>query len=467
MNLISKKFRSCNIKKKHSIIILMRKKLRIISTKYLFIPSISLFCIFFVLLGLLLFKIRIVGSRLIGASKDYIYYSDTAREFQFGSDELTRYARLFVSTGNQEYLDNYFYEDRVSRHRDHALEMLSNNQEYEFSYAQLLEAHTLSLNLMNTEFHAMALRIACSDVNISLDAYPEIAACQFTPEEKSMNDEQLKSKACAIMISEDYFNAKSAIYSAVNNSIYDILARSQWQFQKLSNRVRIIVKITIGCIAIMGILMFFVFIALGKFLIRPLTQCTNQVGKGEQIQLDRGFAEIKYLEQEYNTLMEHKELLENTLRRLSQTDALTGIPNRLGFEKYINSISTSIKDTSFTIISFDINGLKKTNDTYGHIEGDKLIRHAAECIKNTFANENQDNCFRTGGDEFIACLTGKEENEIKQLISSFIETQSQYDVVIAAGYAWSPTLKNLSTKELFNKADKMMYEVKQKMKAES
>ena len=51
------------------------------------------------------------------------------------------------------------------------------------------------------------------------------------------------------------------------------------------------------------------------------------------------------------------------------------------------------------IISFDLNDLKKTNDLYGHLEGDRLLNDFAELLKDCFGKSST--VARMGGDEFI------------------------------------------------------------------
>ena len=442
----------------------MGKAHKRISTNYLFVPTMSLFFIFFTGLSFLLIQIRLVGKKLIQSSNEYIYYSDAAREFQFGSDELTKYARLFVSTGNRKYLDDYYYEDKHSRHRDNALEMLRDNQDYEFSYIQLVKAHTLSLNLMMIEIRAMAMRAACSDINYSLEEYPELFSHALYYKEMNLSDLELQNTARDILMNEEYFAAKDAIYDAVNNSISDILARSRWYFLRYTERSKLIVKYESICVTIILILFLTAFITISRFLISPLVHCTKEVKAEKPITIHAGFAEIKYLQKAYNDLLEHRVILENTLRRTSQTDALTGLPNRLAFQNYMSQMCNRDSDISFAILSFDVNGLKTTNDNFGHIAGDTLIRNAAACIASIFADKQEENCFRTGGDEFVSCVLGKTEEDIKKMITKFYEVQKTYNTKIAAGYAFSPSVKIISPENLFQTADEMMYKVKAEMK---
>ncbi|MGN1097564.1 MAG: diguanylate cyclase, partial [Clostridia bacterium] len=74
-----------------------------------------------------------------------------------------------------------------------------------------------------------------------------------------------------------------------------------------------------------------------------------------------------------NDITRRKNLAK--LHELSHVDRLTGVGNREAYVDYINSLEG--KNTSVGIIFADINGLKKTNDAYGHKRGDRVISDAA------------------------------------------------------------------------------------------
>ena len=96
---------------------------------------------------------------------------------------------------------------------------------------------------------------------------------------------------------------------------------------------------------------------------------------------------------------------------MSQTDPLTGLSNRRGFEEDMSILlSDSLENKIISIVSIDMDGLKQINDEYGHAEGDLAL--------STFANTLLDSlrkteiCARFGGDEFIAVLVS-DSNERK------------------------------------------------------
>ncbi len=92
---------------------------------------------------------------------------------------------------------------------------------------------------------------------------------------------------------------------------------------------------------------------------------------------------------------------EDQLIYLSFHDKLTGLYNRAYFEEELKRLDTS-RQLPISIIMGDVNGLKLVNDVFGHHEGDKLLKRAAEIIKNSCRKE--DIVSRWGGDEFIILL---------------------------------------------------------------
>ena len=96
---------------------------------------------------------------------------------------------------------------------------------------------------------------------------------------------------------------------------------------------------------------------------------------------------------------ERMNLLENEVN----TDSLTALGNRYAFDRLLEEIERDPESFSNAVlVMLDLNGLKYTNDTYGHEAGDELITYAAKCISETVGSEAE--CFRIGGDEFTVVL---------------------------------------------------------------
>jgi len=104
-------------------------------------------------------------------------------------------------------------------------------------------------------------------------------------------------------------------------------------------------------------------------------------------------------------IQEQKEH-EEKLREMSHHDGLTQLFNRSYFEEELARIERG-RNYPVTIIMVDVDELKKTNDTLGHAEGDKLLQRTAEILRLAFRGE--DIVARIGGDEFAMILPSTNE----------------------------------------------------------
>lgn len=93
-----------------------------------------------------------------------------------------------------------------------------------------------------------------------------------------------------------------------------------------------------------------------------------------------------------------------SLERIAYTDDLTGLWNRRFIDTFLSTINirNSNIEIKMSLLLFDIDDLKKYNDTYGHRYGDELIIQISNAMRNSF--RAYDLVARIGGDEFIAVL---------------------------------------------------------------
>ncbi len=163
--------------------------------------------------------------------------------------------------------------------------------------------------------------------------------------------------------------------------------------------------------------------------------------------------------------------------KLAYMDGLTGIGNRTAFQEKMAELEKRKQEVGgIGIVVFDVNNLKKVNDTLGHIEGDQMIKKGAETISHAFAQEKGD-CYRIGGDEFaVFLLGGRIAERCEQAIGRLTEElcaynsgqKKGYDISIASGYAvYEDSCAGMALTELFEIADARMYENKKKMKNKS
>jgi len=166
----------------------------------------------------------------------------------------------------------------------------------------------------------------------------------------------------------------------------------------------------------------------------------------------------------YSMMLKYKKYLSDYNNKfLSERDVLTKLFNRFCYEKKLEELDASKKP--FILYLFDINGLKKLNDTKGHKAGDELIIGAATCIKKVFGPYGT--VYRIGGDEFVAILE-KEHPSCEELNELFDNTTAEYRSnlvkLLSVSYGCVRQLKeeNKSINEILNEADTKMYIYKRK-----
>lgn len=167
--------------------------------------------------------------------------------------------------------------------------------------------------------------------------------------------------------------------------------------------------------------------------------------------------------------MMQKGLYADLYKQMANTDPLTELFNRNALildEKDLNEL---IKNDKYVgIAMFDVNELKYVNDTFGHEQGDVLIKTAANLIKNSFGEYGK--CYRIGGDEFIAVITyDNVEKTYNEALKIFLEKikehnnddKNEHKIQIAYGFYSS---NSELVDEIWQKADSLMYEKKKQMK---
>ncbi|MCR5032111.1 MAG: GGDEF domain-containing protein [Lachnospiraceae bacterium] len=154
------------------------------------------------------------------------------------------------------------------------------------------------------------------------------------------------------------------------------------------------------------------------------------------------------------------------LTRVAFEDVLTRLPNRASLNRQVMSYENAKMD--YTIVSIDVNGLKHTNDTYGHAEGDKLLKGFAQALKNVIGRNGF--CCRTGGDEFLILIPeslAQAENDLLRL-SGMLEEMNEREKhpwKYEAAYGCALRGEADSFHEAYLLADQRMYEKKRKQKA--
>ncbi|MBR6158832.1 MAG: substrate-binding domain-containing protein [Lachnospiraceae bacterium] len=166
-------------------------------------------------------------------------------------------------------------------------------------------------------------------------------------------------------------------------------------------------------------------------------------------------------------------VLNKRLIELTETDVLTNVKNRAAYvtkEAELNSLIRSGARLEFGIGLFDINNLKKINDSLGHEAGDAYIVNCCSTMCKVFSRSP---VYRIGGDEFVVLLKDddyRDREELMKKIKLRMEEIAASDpdpeekVSIAGGIGIFDRKHDEKVADIFARADAAMYEDKQKMK---
>lgn len=99
------------------------------------------------------------------------------------------------------------------------------------------------------------------------------------------------------------------------------------------------------------------------------------------------------------------------MKRLAQTDALTGLPNRRAALECLASCIATARETGapLTVAFLDLDHFKRINDLHGHDCGDRVLRHVAHTLRGAF--RSGDHVARMGGEEFLVILPGADPDQ--------------------------------------------------------
>lgn len=109
----------------------------------------------------------------------------------------------------------------------------------------------------------------------------------------------------------------------------------------------------------------------------------------------------------------YEQQLKDRYIYMSMHDSLSGLHNRAYFDNQVKTLTVR-GEYPVSIIVCDIDRLKRTNDTFGHAAGDKLVQTAAQILKASF--REHDLIARIGGDEFGILLSNCPQSSVQEML---------------------------------------------------
>lgn len=173
---------------------------------------------------------------------------------------------------------------------------------------------------------------------------------------------------------------------------------------------------------------------------------------------------ISYIFYVYNILVEKAE--KDWLIERAYHDELCGIYNRNKCNEVFNKLNDNERD--YALVNLDLNGLKIVNDTYGHAQGDLLLKEFAGILQISFKDIGE--VYRMGGDEFLVVIKEEQFPQIDQCLARMVKLEkrrsSELPFVIDSSYgvAKRSECPGEKTEKVYTLADQRMYEMKTKKK---
>ncbi|WP_169152395.1 sensor domain-containing diguanylate cyclase [Azoarcus sp. TTM-91] len=161
-----------------------------------------------------------------------------------------------------------------------------------------------------------------------------------------------------------------------------------------------------------------------------------------------------------------RKAMELQLQDLAARDALTGLPNRVEFDRRLEAAVARMKadEKDFLLLYMDVDRFKQVNDSLGHRAGDALLREMAERLRAVL--REQDCVARLGGDEFTAIIplglgdaAGLSERLIQAARRPFAYEGAAILVGLSIGIASAPA-HGVDAGGLLSAADQALYAAK-------
>jgi diguanylate cyclase (GGDEF)-like protein len=176
-------------------------------------------------------------------------------------------------------------------------------------------------------------------------------------------------------------------------------------FQQVARLRNVTLGIVTLLLAVVGALAYL----LSMLIVRPLNRLTQAAGKVAKGDLDVGLpvttgGEVGYLTEVFNNMVARLRESRSELERLSVTDPLTGLFNRLRMMEVLeNEVRRSRRlHHEFSVVMADLDLFKRYNDEFGHPAGDTVLKRVAAIMRE--ASRDVDFVARYGGEEFLIMM---------------------------------------------------------------
>ena len=436
-----------------------------ISANTIMVPILVVLSIIHVVIIAMIMMINSASSNLSEIMRSSGEYINDATSLLAGSSLMSETSGHFVlmpvsQTGMVNYhpLLGYANELNVPRRGHQVMERFRTYQVSETAVSHMEVAADAAEKMMKTQIHAISLIRSVYPLP-SIKPLNNIPVVELTEAEKAMAPTQRIAAAEFMILNPEYTALKQEVSRNVNTAAKIIKESSEKAAAEAGKRIFILRTVLWVATLLVILILALTFLTFYKELVTPLKHFVRLITADKSVDEKEGMQEVRMVATAYNTLLKRRNALDDILRSAAETDALTNLPNRYRFERYILDCGES--GESLAILMFDVNLLKQTNDALGHRAGDDLLRRSAKCISSCFGKD----CFRIGGDEFAAVIRNCTREQLQSMIRDFREMEKQESVSISIGYAYedAESISDSMVRRMIDEADKKMYEDKKEL----
>lgn len=417
-----------------------------------------------VILVILFVLLSIYGTRnfqmLEDSTDQYLTCERAALKLQRGSDILTEQVRLYVMTGQKKYLDGYFEEANVTKHRETAITDLKESFDNAPILLNLEAALKDSRELMEQEYYAM--RLAAAGFGVSQKSLPEeVKAVTLTEEDQALSSEEKLTKAQSLVSDDAYQTSKEKISGKAESCMKELAGTTKNQQSKAASEFKnLCILLEIGVLLLVAFLIGS-SVAVRALIVNPLGSYNRSIEQDKTVPVI-GAAELQTLAVTYNRIFEENLETQRLIRHEAEHDALTDLLNRSSFDKALALYSQG--SMNFALILVDVDRFKSVNDTYGHAVGDEILRRVAKRLKESF--RSTDYVFRIGGDEFAVLMMDVSEafrHTVEEKLASLKKglvcpEEGLPEITLSIGVAFSD--RKDPGESIFKDGDQALYYVK-------
>jgi len=175
------------------------------------------------------------------------------------------------------------------------------------------------------------------------------------------------------------------------------------------SQVRRLRNVTLGIVTLLLAVVGALAYLLSTLIVRPLNRLTQAAGEVARGDLAVGLpvttgGEVGYLTEVFNNMVARLRESRTELERLSVTDPLTGLYNRLRMMEVLdNEVRRSRRmHHPFSVVMADVDLFKRYNDEHGHLAGDTVLKRVAAIMRES--SRDVDFVARYGGEEFLIMM---------------------------------------------------------------